>query len=157
MLNKRTAVPAGTLILERATYPDSSGASPWSQTIYFLLIYPWRFPSCCLRAESQKQWVCQEVILCAGPLRGTPGNPAVLLTQIECPQILAAFMGTPLPGIGSLGWGAPCGVGIPCSSEGPCQLRYLSQILTATCGCGASLFSISTSPISLVVPSLYPL
>lgn len=114
-LNKGTMASASSSIWKKDALPflvlkpDNSVSFSMSLSPLQLLLQCW-----------SSEPVVLSVSLCAIPLRGTPGTPAALcLTQ---PQSLLLFTNRNyrnfFPGTGTLGWGALCGAGTPCSSKG---------------------------------------
>ena len=108
-------------------------------------------------------WSSDGVSPCAGPIRGTAWESRSLLSHSATspagsyiqtlwrlfflkPFPLKPWVGVPDTGLGALA-----------SQGGSPQLRYPSQFLSTSCGCGTSQFCASTPPTSLnVVFSLYP-
>ena len=82
--------------------------------------------------------------LCVGTLRETAWDSRSFFHQPNlCWFLQPEVMGTYLPGIGTMDWGAWHVAWIPCSQDIP------PEHLSATRGCGTSLFHISTPPTSL--------
>ena len=76
-------------------------------------------------------------------LRGTSWNYRSFFHWLSpCWFLQPDIMGTYLPSTGTLGLGAWCGAGAPCTWDIP------SKFLSTTYGCGTRPFHISTSPTS---------
>lgn len=120
--------------------------SPLSHTTQFLPVCLWCPSNCCPFAGAQGECLWGSEHVC-GPFKRVPRFPNVFhFTQIH--QIPADFHSQmwwlfflPLvlcggqPGVG---WDSPHSLG------GPTQLSYRFGFSTTTCGCGASLFHVST-------------
>ena len=84
------------------------------------------------------------VIQCVGSLRGTVWGSSSFFHRLNPHWFLQPeFVGTYLPGTGTLGWGAWCGAGTPCSLDSP------SVFSRTTHEWGTSLFCICAPPTSL--------
>ena len=82
--------------------------------------------------------------LCGGSLRGTAWGPRSFFHRLNlCWFLQPEVVGTYLPGTGTLGWGAWCGAGTPCSWDIP------PKFLSTTCGCGTSPFHVCAPSTSL--------
>ena len=115
---------------------------PWCQTLQFLPVCHWCLSNCCPDARAQREWVC--VSPCVGSLRGTVWGSSSFFHRLNPHWFLQPeVVGTYLPGTGTLGWGAWCGAGTPCSLDSP------SEFSRTTREWGTSLFCICAPPASL--------
>ena len=96
-------------------------------------LVPFKIPPWCWSSEG----VSLNKLVCEFFKRDCLGLQKILLPNQSHWFLQPEFIGTCLPGIGTLGWGIWCGAGTLCSWDIP--FRFLST----TCVCGTSLFCIS--------------
>ena len=124
----------------------SACLSVWEKAApqFWLLCQILKFLPICLSncypgAGAQREWVW--VSPCLGFLRVTAWDSRSVFHWLNPHWFLhPEIMGTYLSGTGSLGWGARCGAGVPCSQNVP------PQFLPATRVCGTSPFCFSVPP-----------
>ena len=136
---------------------------------------PWRFrkgtmASTCLDARHFSSFLCatcafqaatlvlelrgsesELVSLCVNSFKGTAFGSSIFFHWLNpCWFLQPEVMGTYLLGTGTLGWGASCGAGTPCSWEIP------PEFLSTTCEWGTGLFHVCAAPTTLDVVFLIP-
>ena len=126
---------------------------PWCQTFQLHPTCHWCLSSCSPRSGAQREWV--KVSLCAvwGPSRGEAWGSRSFFHQLNpCLFLQPEFMGTYLPGTGTMGWVLCCGGSISCSWD--------IYFISTTHGFRTSQFrifaSLSLLPVWMTMFSLIP-
>ena len=94
-------------------------------------------------AGAQRDWVWVGESVCGFFKKNCLGLQRFLPLTNPCWFLQTEVLGTYLPGIGKLGWGVWCGAGTLLFWDIP------PKCLSTTCGCGTSLFHVSTLPANL--------
>ena len=95
-------------------------------------------------AGAQREWVWVGESVCVCSLRGTAWCSSSFFHWLNlCWCLQPEVVGTYLPGTGTLGWGAWCRVGTPCSQDNP------PECLSTTHGVRDQPVRICTPPTSL--------